>query len=118
MEVAFHKIIRILFSGNLLALEKKSGGIWPIAVGYVWRRLVAKCANSFAPTKLVDCFIPTQIGIGLPGVCEAAVHATRRFTKPRSDGYVVAKLDFANAFNTLLRNPKLQAVADKCCHFS
>ena len=27
----------ILFGGNLIALEKKSGGIRPIAIGYTWR---------------------------------------------------------------------------------
>jgi hypothetical protein len=41
-------VIPILFGGNLIALEKKTGGIRPIAIGYVWRRLAAKCANTHA----------------------------------------------------------------------
>ena len=46
-----------LFGGNLLALAKPSGGIRPIAVGYVWRRLAAKCANSYATkhTAPISC---------------------------------------------------------------
>ena len=35
-----------LFGANLLAIAKKTGGIRPIAVGYVWRRLAAKVAGS------------------------------------------------------------------------
>ena len=35
-----------LFGANLLAIAKKNGGIRPIAVGYVWRRLAAKVACS------------------------------------------------------------------------
>ena len=35
----------VLFGGNLIPLEKKSGGIRPIAVGYTLRRIAAKCAN-------------------------------------------------------------------------
>ena len=35
----------IFFGGWLIVLEKKAGGIRPIAVGYTLRRLAAKCAN-------------------------------------------------------------------------
>jgi len=38
----------MLFGGKLIALEKKSGGIRPIAVGYTLRRIAAKHANSYA----------------------------------------------------------------------
>jgi hypothetical protein len=31
----------ILFGGNLIALEKKSGGVRPIAIGYTWRRIAS-----------------------------------------------------------------------------
>ena len=37
-----------LFGASLLAIRKKNGGIRPIAVGYVWRRLTAKIACSHA----------------------------------------------------------------------
>ena len=43
----------LIFGGKLLALNKKDGGLRPIAVGYYWRRLAAKCANSHAIEKLV-----------------------------------------------------------------
>jgi len=69
----------VLFGGNLIALEKKSGGIRPIAVGYTLRRIAAKCANSYATSQLTDYFNPIQMGVGVPGGCEAAIHATRRY---------------------------------------
>ena len=38
----------VFFGGRLIALAKRDGGIRPIAVGMVWRRLVAKCAAAHA----------------------------------------------------------------------
>jgi hypothetical protein len=103
-------VIPILFGANLTALTKKSGGIRPIAVGYYWRRLSAKCANTFASAKLATYFSPTQLGVGVPGGCEAAVHACRRFVTSMPDDYVVVKLDFSNAFNCLRRDAMLESI--------
>ena len=36
---------RLLFGGSLICLSKRTGGLRPIVIGYVWRRLLAKCAN-------------------------------------------------------------------------
>ena len=102
-----------LFGGNLIALKKKTGGVEPIAVGYTLRRITAKCANAYAVTQLSDYFIPIQLGVGLPGGCEAAVHATRRYIEAMPDGYVVAKIDFSNAFSSLRRDLMLRSVANK-----
>ena len=41
-------IAKIIHGGNLIALTKKSGGIRPITIGYVYRRIAAKCANKYA----------------------------------------------------------------------
>ena len=75
----------LLFGGRLIALQKKSGGVRPIAIGYTWRRLAAKCANRFALTVLGDTLLPVQVGVGTPGGCEAAVHAARRYAALMSD---------------------------------
>ena len=103
----------ILFGGNLVALEKKSGDVRPIAIGYSLRRIAAKCANTFATAKLKDYFNPTQLGVGVAGGCEAAVHATRRFLTNPAHDTVVAKLDFSNAFNSLHRDAMSSAVFNK-----
>ena len=105
-------IKRILFGARLLALTKRSGGIRPIAVGYTWRRLAAKCANMYAVTKLSDVLQPIQLGVGVKGGCEAAVHTSRRLITDMPSDWVVAKLDFTNAFNTLRRDSMLHAVSD------
>ena len=103
-------MILILFGGKLTALVKKSGGIRPIAVGYAWRRLAAKCANSYAMSRIGDYFTPIQLGVGVSGGCESAVHATRHFMKSMPNKFVIAKLDFTNAFNNLRRDAMLKAV--------
>jgi len=101
----------VLFGGNLIAPEKKTGGVRPIAIGYTLRRIAAKCANSFAASHLEDHFSPIQLGVGTPGGCEAAVHATRRYIEAMPDSHVVVKIDYSNAFNSLRRDLMLQSVA-------
>jgi len=114
----------ILFGGRLIALDKKDGGIRPIAIGSTFRRLTAKCASAFAIAKLAPMLAPRQLGVGVPGGCEAAVHATRRFLSSLSSDSVLVKLDFSNAFNCLHRDSMLLAVHKyapelyKFCHLS
>jgi len=55
-------------------------------------------------------FAPRQLGAGIKGGCEAAVHATRRFLCSLQPGSVIVKLDFSNAFNCLHRDSMLDAV--------
>ena len=103
----------IFFGGRLLALNKKSGGIRPIAIGFTLRRLVAKCASNVGSMKMRSYFSPRQLGVGIPGGCEAAVHAARRFLEGLPVGHVMVKLDFKNAFNSLHRPQMLQAMVDR-----
>jgi len=42
----------MFFGGRLLALSKKSGGFWPIVIGFTLRRLASKCANSYGINHL------------------------------------------------------------------
>ena len=107
------EVVPFLCGGSLTALTKKTGGIRPIAVGYYWRRLAAKCVNIFASAKLLNYFNPIQLGVGVRGGCEAAaVHPCRRYVASMQ-GYVIVKLDFTNAFNCIHRDAMLNAVFDK-----
>jgi len=110
-----------------MALDNKSGGIRPIAIGYTPRRIAAKCANAhatFATATLARYLQPIQLGDGTPGGCEAAVHATRRYAEAMPTGHCIAKLDFANAFNSLHRDAMLHGVEQripglyKFCHLA
>jgi len=60
--------------------------------------------------NLTPYLAPRQLGAGIKGGCEAAVHATRRFLCSLEPGSVIAKLDFSNAFNCLHRDSILSAV--------
>ena len=99
--------------GKLIAVQKKTGGVRPIATGYVWRRLAAKCASRYATIKLAPLLSPLQLGIGVPNGCEAAVHSARRFVESLHGDRAFIKLDFANAFNSLRRDSMLQSVSSE-----
>ena len=102
----------VLFGGTLFALRKKTGGLRPIAIGYYWRRLTSKCANKYASDQAAAYLSPKQLGVGVPGGCEAAVHATRRFLSSMDDDHIEVKLDLSNAFNSLYRDCMLASVIE------
>jgi hypothetical protein len=106
------EIMPVFFGGRLIALNKKSGGIRPIAVGNTFRRLAAKCANASVSARLSQVLSPRQLGVGVAGGCEAAVHAVRRFLSGSQKGDITVKLDFTNAFNSIHRDVVLKAVSD------
>ena len=116
--VCHPNVTPVLFGRNLTAFMKKSGGIRPIAVGYTWRRIAAKCVNAFAISSLGDYFAPTQLGVGISDGCEAAVHAAKRFIENMPSDYVVAKLDFSNAFNNLQKCHATVSIRSKIIFYS
>ena len=102
----------VLYGANLLALNKPGGGIRPIAVGNVFRRLVAKSVVRLVGEEIGVKLRPTQLGFGTPGGCEAAIHATRRYLSQAGEilPRVLLKLDYKNAFNTIRRDYLLRVV--------
>ena len=106
-------VVRPFFFGaTLVALEKQSGGVRPIAVGCTLRRLVAKIAGLSVVDSMAELLSPRQLGYGVRGGAEAAVHAARYFLQNLSSGEVLLKLDFRNAFNSIRRDRMLEAVRD------
>ena len=61
------QINMVIYGGRLIALSKKYGGVRPIAVEYVLRRLAAKCANSHVIEDRSKILQPTQVGVGVAG---------------------------------------------------
>jgi hypothetical protein len=98
------------FGACLVALNKSTGGIRPIAVGCTLRRLVAKCSSSIVRDEMGDLLAPLQLGYGTPLGAEAAVHAARRYVGNLQPGQLLLKVDFRNAFNCLRRDRMLQSV--------
>ena len=105
------EVSAIVFGGRLIALSKKDGGVRPITVGYTLRRLTAKCANNHVIERRSKALQPQQLGVGVAGGAEAAVHAVRRLMSNLPDDHVIVKLDFSNAFNCIRRDLILEAVA-------
>jgi hypothetical protein len=107
-------IIQPVFCGAALcALNKKDGGIRPIAVGSTLRRLIAKAACKAVTAKMAEQFLPVQIGFGIPRATEAAAHAARAFVAGLQPGEGLLKLDFKNAFNMLRRDNMFQTVFEE-----
>ena len=101
----------MFFGASLCALNKKTGGVRPIAVGCTLRRLVAKAACRRVKQKVVEMLSPIQLGFGIELEAEAAVHAATRYLEALDCGQGLLKLDFSNAFNTISRDILLHAVA-------
>ncbi|XP_061706794.1 uncharacterized protein LOC133517478 [Cydia pomonella] len=103
------EVVPILYGANLIALKKKDGGIRPIAVGNTFRRLTSKiCCREFH-SRLTEKFKPIQLGFGLKGGCEGAVHAARSFIdSPNFE--ILVKIDVRNAFNSIDRGVLLTQV--------
>ena len=106
------EVRKCLFGATLLAIGKKDGGVRPIAVGFVWRRLAAKVACRHITERCANLFSPRQLGVGIPGGAEAAVHATRIFLDNLQPGNILLKIDFQNAFNTVRRDVILEEIKE------
>ncbi|XP_029654080.1 uncharacterized protein LOC115227355 [Octopus sinensis] len=103
------------FSAKLIALEKKGGGVRPIAVGSVFRRLASKMACRAVIPTLTPLMCPIQLGVGTPGGCEAAIHGIRAFNHVNNNTpHIIVKLDIRNAFNTILRDSILENCLEFC----
>jgi hypothetical protein len=107
-------VVQPVFCGaTLCALNKKDGGIRPIAVGNTLRRMISKAACKAVTAKMAAYFIPVQIGFGVPRATEAAVHAARAYVASLQTGEGVLKLDFKNAFNMVNRDSMFQIVREQ-----
>lgn len=102
------------FGAYLIALRKKSGDVWPITVGCTMRRLVAKVASNLVVSDMGDSLSPLQLGYGVQGGSEAAVHAACCFINNMDLSQAMVKLDYANTFNSLRRDRMLEAVSLYC----
>jgi hypothetical protein len=97
----------------LYPLKKKGGGVRPIAVGEVFRRLVSKCFCGCVQAKAQARFLEMgQVGVGVKGGVEAALLAVKEARKDGSK--VVLKVDVENAFNSISREVILEKVKETC----
>lgn len=70
----------LFFGASLCALRKKDGvSLRPIAIGIVIRRFVSRLCCLVLRNQMTALLAPHQLGVGVPGGSETAVHATRRY---------------------------------------
>ena len=93
----------VLAGAGLVALPKPSGGVRPIAVGELLRRLTGKCLMALVQDDARTHFWPAQVGVAVKGGAEKAIHTVRAWAKRHagSSSKVLVKLDFSNAFNSV-----------------
>ena len=106
-------LVRSVFGASLCALRKKTGGLRPIAVGCLYRRLATKVGLRPLTNKLGAELAPIQLGFGSRNGCEAAVHATRFFLETMPIDFIIVKIDMRNAFNSVRRDHVLNVVGSR-----
>ncbi|GJU02808.1 reverse transcriptase domain-containing protein [Tanacetum coccineum] len=103
-------------SAPLTPLVKPGGGIRPIAVGTVWRRLVSKVSAIMIGHSLDGYLDGLQFGVGVAGGSEAILHSVNRLIVDCGDDVGLSMLlaDFKNAFNLVDREIMLRKVRLRC----
>ena len=95
---------------RLHAAAKKDGGIRPIAVGNILRRLTAKTIARRVQERAASLLAPHQLGVGVQNGCEAILHTVRKVLESDPSLYCL-QADFQNAFNLVSREAGLEEVA-------
>ena len=110
------EVAPVLAGAGLVAVPKPKGGVRPIAIGEILRRLTGKCLMSHVRASAQEHFFPAQLGVAVPAGTEVAVHTVRAWMDRHScsTGKVLLKLDFENAFNRVSRS---QVLACTRSHF-
>lgn len=111
---AYKPIAEFLSSAKLTPISKKNGGIRPIAVGCVWRRLAAKIILREETENAFNIVQPEQMGIGCKYGIEKIVHTVRLATLINTNpNFALLQIDLINAFNKASRNIFLKKIKEK-----
>jgi len=95
-------------TARLIPLGKRGGGVIPIAVGEVFRRLVGKVLIRGAQQEVVGThFFPLQFGEGVPAATELIARAAGYFL---ALGVPLVQIDLKDAYNSVSRAHMLQCV--------
>ena len=100
--------------GSLIALEKSlhagmdpcaEKDLRPIVSGNIFKRIISKAAVAHITSEIVMHLQPLQFGVGIKGGCEAIIHACNNIIRQANlpNDFVMASVDFENAFNRVNR---------------
>ena len=93
---------RALAAARLIALPKGDRDVRPIAVGEVFRRLVARSICLQEKATMADILSPMQYGVAVPGGLDQIVHQIQAGLEAHDD-WGLFKCDLQNAFNSVSR---------------
>ena len=101
----------LLCASRLIGLEKKDGGVRPIAAGDLIYKVALKAI--LTTTFRTNMLLPAQLGVNSKGGVEPAVFLLEEaITGPNKQQYKkIASLDLSNAFNSVGRTAIATAVA-------
>lgn len=85
----------------LTAATKRKGGIHPIVVGEVLRRMISSTMMSRVADDASSYLETIQIGVSICGGCESIVHSSHRLTSllESEPSFGLLQIDFRKAFN-------------------
>ena len=106
-----------LAGARLIPIGKKGGGVRPIAVGDLLRRLTAKVLLHRYQGDSLAYLMPTQVGVGVRAGAELVIHKVRSWCKNARLDEAMLQLDFQNASNSADRGAMLAAIAQRCPMF-
>ena len=104
---------RALMGGRLCGTDEgPGGGVRPICIGKIWRRLLAKCLLSVAGAEAKEACGMDQLCAGLEAGTEGGIHAMQNLwdLHQRDEDWGFLLIDAKNAFNELNRTAMLWAV--------
>ncbi|KAA8496275.1 Retrotransposable element [Porphyridium purpureum] len=100
---------------RLIPLRKPDGGVRPIAIGEIFRRVLGRLAVTSLAHDAVETLAPDQYGVGRMAGLEAMVMRTR-LAVLENPGWGVLKVDISNAFNTVRRPAFMRLVQAQFPH--
>ena len=115
--VGYHRgpltsLAKYLGGARLIALNKRDGGIRPVAVGCTLRRITSRILSFKVKNAAEKLLSPTQVGVAVSGGAEAIIESVKSLNNAHRDDkdFVIFQADFRNAFNTVSRASFVDAV--------
>ena len=105
--------IEALVASRLITLHKGGGGVRPIGVGEVVRRVISKSVMKVVKPDVMSASGSLQLCAGQPSGSEAAIHAMRNIFD-EDDTEAILLIDASNAFNFLNRAAALNNIRILC----
>ena len=110
-------VAKVLAGAKLIALNKSTQDVRPIAVGDCFRRVTAKVACYHLREKISNYLASHQYGVATPSGAELMSHLVQTVLK-QNPSWIIIKVDAKNAFNSVHRASFLSEVAKEFPEFN